>query len=93
MPTFTATLFKVPGKGGWTFAPIPDEHIPEHAGAFGMTPVQASVDGRRWPTTIWRDKTHGALLPVPERVRGGKGHGDAVEVWFELDPARAAGAR
>jgi hypothetical protein len=39
-----------------------------------------------WNTSIWRDtKRSGALLPVPARVRGRKGSGDAVTVEFTFD--------
>ena len=86
---FDAVLFKVPGKGGWTFAPVPVEHAPDIAGPWGRTPVIARVDGREWATSVWRDKTHGTLLAVPARIRGGKGHGDTVTVEIALDPSRA----
>lgn len=88
MASFLATLFKVPGKGGWTFVPVPPELAPPVTGRWGMTPVRARVDGRAWSTTVWRDATHGALLPVPAKVRGGKGDGDTVEVELELDETR-----
>lgn len=88
MPRFTTTLFKIPGKGGWTFAPVPASLAPEVAGPWGMTPVRAELDGRAWATSLWRDKTHGTLLPVPAKVRGGKGDGDTVEISLELDLGR-----
>ena len=89
MARFKATLFKIPGKGGWTFAPVPDEAAPEVSGAWGMTPVVATILGRTWSTSVWRDSTHGALLPVPAKVRGALGDGDEVEVDLEVDTARA----
>lgn len=79
-PVFRATLFRYPGKGGWTFAPIPPEHAPPATRAWGRTPVTATVDGRTWDTSVWQDRTHGCLLAVPARVRGAKGDGDLVEV-------------
>ena len=77
---FTAILWKYPGKGGWTFVTLPEEMIPPVTAAFGRTPVLAEVDGRQWETSVWRDKTHGALLPVPAKIRRGKKEGDRVEV-------------
>jgi hypothetical protein len=47
--------------------------------------VLACVDGRSWETSVWRDKEHGTLLPVPKRIRAEKGDGDWVLV--ELRPA------
>jgi hypothetical protein len=77
-------LFRIPGKGGWTFAPVPARHAPPVTSGWGMTPVVAIVDRTRWETSVWRDKVRGTLLPVPRRVRGEKGEGDVVEV--ELAP-------
>lgn len=95
MPGFTATLFRVPGKGGWTFAPVPPELAPEVFGPWGMAPVIATLNGRRWATSLWKDRTHGLLLPVPAKVRGALGDGDTVEIAIEPDLARggAAGPR
>jgi hypothetical protein len=80
MTTFTATLFRYPGKGGWTFAPVPPEHAPATTLAWGRAPVTATVDGQTWETSVWRDRTRGCLLAVPKHIRGGKGDGDEVLV-------------
>jgi hypothetical protein len=77
---FKTTLFRIPGPGGWTFAPIPPRHAPPVTEGWGRTPVRATVDGRTWETSVWRDKKHGTVLPVPKAIRGDKGHGDVVEV-------------
>ena len=77
---FDATLFRVPGKGGWVFAPVPAEHAPGVTLGWGRTPVQAAVDGIEWDTSVWREKTGRTILAVPARVRGEKDHGDVVEV-------------
>jgi len=88
MATFEATLMKWSGKGAWTFAPVPVQHAPDIVGSWGRTPVIATVDGMSWATSVWRDKTHGTLLPVPARIRRGKGHGDLVVVEIEMDLGR-----
>lgn len=80
---FSAILFRYPGKGGWTFAPIPPEHAPLPSRPWGRAPVRATVDGHTWDTSIWHDRTHGPLLAVPARVRGSKGDGDVVLVEIE----------
>ena len=80
MATFKAKLFRYPGPGGWTFAPVPARHAPPVTEGFGRTPVLAAIDGVSWETSVWRDKTYGTLLPVPKKVRGAKGDGDVVEV-------------
>lgn len=84
---FKAKLFKYPGPGGWTFAPIPARYAPPATHAWGRTPISACVDGRWWDTSVWRDKKHGTLLPVPKKVRGNKGDGDWVEI--ELSARKA----
>src|SRR5688572_32068379 len=84
---FVSRLFRYPGKGGWTFAPIPQGLAPPVTRPWGRTPVRAVVDGVSWNTSLWRDKkTNGALLAVPARVRGRKASGDAVTVEFTFDP-------
>ncbi len=70
------------------FALVPPEHAPDTAGPFGRVPVTATVDGRTWATSVWRDRGAGWLLPVPARVRRGKDDGDVVTVEVEVDPAR-----
>lgn len=86
---FIAKLFRTPGKGGWFFVAVPAEFAPPVTGSWGMTPVNASVDGRKWDTTVWHDKKGGCYLPVPKKVRGPKVEGDAVEVVFRMDLKRA----
>ena len=81
---FRAKLFRYPGPGGWTFALVPDKYAAPATHAWGRTPVTATVDGRSWDTSVWRDKTHGTVLPVPKKVRAKKGDGDVVLV--ELRP-------
>jgi len=85
MSTFTATMFRDPGKGGWTFVQIPDEHAPLEAGAWGRTPVIATIDGKRHPTSAWRGREQEWLLPIPAKLRGSKGAGDEVVVSLEID--------
>ena len=82
---FTSTLFRVPGKGGWTFATVPDRHAPSARHAWGRTAVIATVNGHRWRTSVWREKSGRTLLPVPKKVRGELGDGDRVKVRLEFD--------
>lgn len=84
---FASRLFRHEGKAAWVFAPIPKRLAPPVTRPWGRTPVRAVVDGVAWETSIWRDsKSEGALLAVPLRVRGRKGHGDTVTVEFTFDP-------
>lgn len=78
--TFRSTMFRYPGKGGWHFAPVPKRLAPLPTKAWGRTPVEASVDGVSWRTSVWRGKDGRTLLAVPARVRGAKGDGDPVKV-------------
>jgi hypothetical protein len=88
MPTFTTrfttTLFRLPGKGGWTFAPVPADCAPSKSGAWGRIAVHATIDGKRWGTSVWREKSGRVLLPVPKAIREGKGDGDTVAVTLEF---------
>jgi len=77
---FRARLWRYPAPGGWTFARIPARHAPPATHAWGRTPVLASVDGREWATSVWRDRKQGTLLPVPKRLLNGKGDGEFVRV-------------
>ena len=83
---FPTTLVRYPGKGGWTFAPIPKQFAPPVTRPWGRTPVRASVDGVEWDTSVWRDsKSDGSLLAVPARIRGSKGSGDRVTVTLTFE--------
>lgn len=83
---FTATLFRTGGKGGWTFAPVPIDQAPPVTHGWGRTPVVATVDGREYETSVWREKSGRTLLPVPKHVRGEKGGGDTVLVTVRARP-------
>lgn len=84
--TFSATLFRFPGPGGWHFAPVPKGKSPPVTHGWGRTPVVATVDGVRWKTSVWWDtKSQRTLLAVPKKVRGTKGDGDRVKVTLEFD--------
>ena len=89
---FTGVLFTTEGKGAWTFVALPKSISPPVTGSWGMTPVIASVDGKTWKTTIWKDsKRKKTFLPVPKKIRGRKGDGDKVEVELRMDRERILG--
>ena len=75
---FKSKLFRVPGKGGWVFAPIPGRHAPATTHAWGRTPVRATVDGLSWNTSVWRGKDGRTLLAIPKKIRCGKDGTGAV---------------
>lgn len=77
---FSSILFRTPGKGGWVFAPVPEQFAPSATVAWGRTPVEATVDGRTWRTSVWRERSGRTLLAVPKGIRRGKDDGDRVEV-------------
>lgn len=84
---FSSTLFRIGGKGGWTFAPVPEPLTPSVTEAWGRTPVVATVDGLTWKTSVWRERSGRTLLAVPKRVRQGKEHGDTVQVRLRFSHA------
>jgi hypothetical protein len=86
--TFDATLIRWDGPSAWVFAPVPEEHAPPAAGAFGRVPVVATVDGRTWRTSVWLGRDGRWLLAVPARIRGEKDDGDHVSVSVEIDGSR-----
>jgi hypothetical protein len=85
---FEAQLVRWAGPAAWVFAPVPEDEAPEFVGAFGRVPVRATVDGRTWATSVWRDREAGWLLPVPARIRQGKDDGDVIAVSIEVDIGR-----
>jgi hypothetical protein len=54
--TFTATLSRVAGKGGWTYVVVPKALAPPITRGWGQTPVTATVDGVTWTTSVWRTR-------------------------------------
>jgi hypothetical protein len=80
---FESKLFRIPGKGGWVFAPVPEGHAPTETLGWGRTPVRATVDGVSWDTSVWRERSGRTLLAVPAKVRGDKDHDDVVSVRLE----------
>ena len=80
---FSSTLWRVPGKGGWVFAPVPAEHAPTVTVGWGRTPVRATVDGRSWDTSVWREASGATQLAVPKKIRRDKDHDDVVTVRLE----------
>ncbi len=82
---FSAVLSTGKEKGAWTFLTVPAEYAPSKTYGWGRTPVNATVDGRRWQTSVWKDTKSGTtLLAVPKKIRAGKGDGDTVEVTIQL---------
>lgn len=77
---FRGTLFRYPGEGGWTFVEVPKRLAPPVTHGWGRTPVQATVDGYSWATSVWRGKDGRTLLAVPKAARKGKEHGATVTV-------------
>lgn len=85
---FTGELVEWDGPAAWHFVRVPDSHAPDFAGAFGRVPVIATVDGVKWATSVWREKSSRWMLAVPKKVRRGKGDGDVVTVSIAVDDSR-----
>ena len=81
---FSTKLFRYPGKGGWLFAPVPDEYAPPVTHSFGRTPVLAKMDAIEWETSVWRDKSGKTLLPIPKKIHDGKVAGDIVRIALDF---------
>ena len=77
---FKAKLWRYEGPGGWHFVTLPERLAPPVTHGWGRTPVDATVDGYTWKTSVWRAKNKSTVLAVPKRARGDKGDGDSVRV-------------
>ena len=84
-------LEKYPGKGGWTFAQIP-EVLQDKTAPFGWVKVKGSIDGYAFQQYKLMPMGNGKLfLPVKAEIRKkiGKQAGDYVHVilYADDDPA------
>lgn len=84
-------LRKFPGKGGWTYAEVP-EIAPDPANPFGWVQVRGSIDGFALSRYKLMPMGHGHLfLPVRAEIRKaiGKQAGDYVFVTLYPDASQA----
>lgn len=64
---------------------MPERLAPPATHGWGRTPVRATVDGRTWDTSVWKDtRSRSTLLAVPKKIRGAKEDGDSVTVELEF---------
>ncbi len=83
----TYLLEKYPGKGGWTYAKIP-EIKPDSKSPFGWVRVKGSIDGVEFKNYHLMPMGNGFLfLPVKAEIRKKikKKEGDTVRVILYLD--------
>jgi hypothetical protein len=88
MPPFRVPLWRWPGPGGIIMVTVPEGHAPPPMAPFGRCPVVATIDGKRWATSVWHSKEHGSILLIPKKVRRAKVEGDFVDGELEMDLAR-----
>jgi hypothetical protein len=95
---FTSTLWRYPGDAGWHFVTLPSDTADDidafvgHRGGFGSVPVEASVGGTTWKTSLFPDATSASfVLPVKKAVRRAEGleTDGPVSVRLRYDVARA----
>ncbi|HEX6742116.1 MAG TPA: DUF1905 domain-containing protein [Sphingomicrobium sp.] len=92
MISITAELWPWSG-GSWHFVTIPETDAVEirahsllNRGGFGSVKVEAAINGVRWRTSVFPQKSGGYLLPVKAAVRrdAGIAANDMVTVELEL---------
>lgn len=94
---FTAPLWRWDGAAAWHFVTLPQEACEqvedarEQAGGgagFGSVPVEVTVGGSTWRTSVFPDRTRGFLLPVKAAVRRAEelAEGEAVAVHLRTHP-------
>ena len=99
MHRFEAELWLWDGDAAWHFLTLPEDvsdEVEEQAGArrgFGSVPVEVTIGGTTWSTSVFPDKTRGAfILPVKKQVRSREGLevGDVVTVQLVVrEPSTA----
>ncbi|GAB2537038.1 YdeI/OmpD-associated family protein [Spirosoma aerophilum] len=85
--TGTYTLEKFPGKGGWTYAAIP-EILPDKHSYFGWVRVRGTIDGIELGSAKLMPMGNGILfLPVKAAFRKkiGKEAGDSIRLVLYAD--------
>ena len=80
------TLEKFPGKGGWTYAAIP-EFAQNPANPFGWVSVKGTIDGVAIRTKLMPMGNGQLFLPLKASLRKiiSKNQGDTVHIVLELD--------
>jgi hypothetical protein len=94
MITVTGPLWLWSGEGGsWHFMTVPAEQSGElraeslvRRRGFGSVPVQATIEGVSWRTSVFPQKSGGYLLPIKAEVRRKANIAANDEVTVELDP-------
>ena len=94
MITVRGPLWLWSGEGaGWHFITIPDDLADEiraqglaRRGGFGSVRVEATINGVRWRTSVFPQKSGGYILPVKKEVRrrANIAAGDDVVLRLEL---------
>lgn len=79
-------LEKYPGKGGWTYAAIP-EVLPNPNNPFGWVKVKGTIDGVSIQCKLMPTGTGKLFLPVKAAIRKkiNKQHGDMVHITLYPD--------
>jgi hypothetical protein len=88
--TFSATIEKVPGEGGWHIIRLPDDMLLKlraAAGKNGNVPILATLGKTTWPTTIMSmgEQRWFFAVSAPVRKAEGLSEGDNVTVLMTPD--------
>lgn len=93
--SFTALLWvwDVRKSDSWTFVTVPPEHSDDlrartdPRGGFGSIPVEVTIGGSTWRTSVFPDKESGCfVLPIKVAVRRAEGICAGDEADIRLRP-------
>lgn len=88
--TFTGTVQKFPGSGGWAYVAVPKKYtreLKQRRRAWGMYPITGHIGETSWKTKLMMKKGGDLFVALKVAVRNKEkiAVGDRVAVSFKLE--------